>query len=109
MQHVPQYVKDFLRQLPDYWDNVRFIEGYPGKQVVIARKTGSRWYVCGINGEKTEKELVLDLSFLGIKKGSMITDGQEQLSFQSKEVNLSEAGKVTIRIKGEGGFVMVFQ
>jgi hypothetical protein len=109
MQQVPPYVKDFLRQLPDYWDDVRFIEGYPGRQVVIARRSGSRWYVCGINGEKTEKNLILDLSYLKIRKGTMIADGTGPLSFQTKEINLSPTGQVNVSMKGSGGFVIIFQ
>ena len=60
MSHVPGYVKEFLQQLPNNWDDVKFIDGYPGKFAVIARKSGNKWYVAGINGESSDKELSLD-------------------------------------------------
>ena len=40
MGHVPEYVKDFLRKLPDSWDDVKFIDGYPGKLYVSSKKVG---------------------------------------------------------------------
>jgi hypothetical protein len=106
MSHVPQFVKDFLRELPGNWDDVRFIDGYPGKLAVIARKTGNKWYVAGINGENQEKKLKLDLSFLNASEGKVITDGNEALSFVQN--NISAQKETVITVKPNGGFVMVF-
>jgi alpha-glucosidase len=75
MAHVSENVKEFLRQLPASWDDVKFIDGYPGKLYVIARRAGSRWYVAGVNGENANKELTLDLSFLKTRKGRLISTG----------------------------------
>ncbi|PRY48597.1 glycosyl hydrolase family 97 [Arcticibacter pallidicorallinus] len=106
MAHVPEYVKQHLRNLPSTWDDVRFIDGFPGKRAVIARKSGNKWYVAGINGERTEKELTLDLSFIP-GKGKMITDGREEFSFAQAEVLPSRT--TSVKVKGAGGFVMVFE
>jgi alpha-glucosidase len=108
MTHVPEYVKDFLRQLPVYWEETKFIDGYPGKLAVVARRSGKKWYVSGINGENTAKTLELDLSFLAGKKGVFINDGSEDLSFQQETVPVSSNGKVTVSLKPNGGFVAVF-
>ncbi len=66
MSHVPGYVKEFLQQLPNNWDDVKFIDGYPGKYAVIARKSGNKWYVAGINGENCRERIVV--GFICIKK-----------------------------------------
>ena len=55
----PQEVQDFLSHLPSVWDETRFVSGYPGESVVIARRSGSTWYIAGINGTDEEKELPL--------------------------------------------------
>lgn len=57
-------IRDFFSDLPTTWDETRFISGYPGESVVIARRSGKVWYVAGING--TDEERILDLS--GLKK-----------------------------------------
>jgi alpha-glucosidase len=46
MATAPAYVKTFLRELPRSWDEVKFVAGYPGRQAVIARKSGNS-LVCG--------------------------------------------------------------
>ena len=112
MEHVPEFVKNFLRKLPNYWDDVKFIDGYPGKLFVVARKTGNKWYVAGINGENTEKQLALDLSFLKNKKAEFISSGniqQEEPSFNLKNFVLPSTGKMNITLKGNDGFVAVFE
>lgn len=55
-------IRDFLTDLPTTWDETRYISGYPGETVVIARRKGRVWYVAGING--TDEEKALDVSAL---------------------------------------------
>ena len=61
LQDVPQFELDFLRQLPTSWDEVRFLEGYPTKYVVLARRTGNKWYIAGMNSTQQVKTLQLSL------------------------------------------------
>lgn len=60
----PQEVQDFFGQLPTVWDETRFVSGYPGESVVLARRNGNIWYVAGINGTDDVKTLPCDLSFI---------------------------------------------
>ncbi len=111
MNHVSLSVKDFLRKLPDSWDDVRLIETDPGKSFVVARKAGNKWYVAGLNAEKTEKLLELDLSFLKGRKGQLISSGDKdgsEPSFSVKDTSITSSGKVKIALKGNDGFVIVF-
>lgn len=111
MAHVPQYIKGFLRKLPNNWDDVKFLEGYPGKLEVIARRSGNSWYVAGLNGENISKELSLDLSFLKNKKGLLImsgTNAKDNPSFSQKNIVVPENGKLNIKVNGNDGFVAVF-
>lgn len=108
MATTPDYVQDFVRNLPDSWEDSRFIDGYPGKLAVIARKDSDKWFVGGINGEDKSKTVSLDLSFIGDSaSGTIITDGEEAGSFSTKEINVSDE-PVEVTMKGNGGFVMVF-
>jgi alpha-glucosidase len=108
MKTAPDYVKTFLRQLPGRWDEMRFVDGYPGKLVVIARKAGNRWVIAGINGENVEKDIKLDLSYFSkFAKRSMITDGSEEFSFATGDVTTGNSH--TVKVKGNGGFVMTLE
>ena len=107
MATSPDYVKTFLQDLPRTWDDVKFIDGIPGKYLIIARKSGDVWYLAGINAEETEKSLTLDLSFIGNKKALLITDGANEREFTQSEIGSDKATALTI--KSRGGFVAVFK
>jgi hypothetical protein len=108
MSHVPDYVKSFLQQLPNYWDDIRFIDGFPGILAVLARRSGNKWYIAGLNGEAIDKVLDLDLSFLkAYPAGELITDGAEPLTFSDAKIGAS--GHTQIKVKPNGGFVLVFE
>jgi len=109
MAKMPDYVKDFMKRLPSIWDDTKFIDGYPGKLVVLARKVRGHWYVAGINGESVEKKLTLDLSPLsGVKAGQLITDGDGDQLFIKQDVRPGPDKKLGVTLKPNGGFVMVF-
>ena len=55
----PQEVQDFFSHLPSVWDETRFVSGYPGESVVLARRSGDTWYIAGINGTDEPKALPL--------------------------------------------------
>ncbi|MDL2356467.1 MAG: glycoside hydrolase family 97 catalytic domain-containing protein [Pseudomonadota bacterium] len=105
MATVPAAVKALLQELPRSWDDVRFIDGFPGRQVVIARKSGSAWYVAGLNADDTDQTMTLDLSFLGKRQGQLINDGKGEREF---DIGTIAGGKTAITIKAHGGFVAVF-
>jgi hypothetical protein len=107
MATVPDYVKNFLRELPREWDDLKFLDGYPGKYLVLARKADNAWYIAGINAEAESKTLTLDLSFAGDKKGLLIGGGETERSFVQQEI-YSKTPQ-TIILRPNAGFVMVLK
>ena len=93
-----------LRPISD----VRFLSGFPGKDVVIARKSRNGWFIAGINGEEVAKTMEVDLSSFKPKKAMIITDGKEPLSFVNNSLDISK-GKQTIEVQPNGGFVIVLK
>jgi hypothetical protein len=106
MATVPGYVKTFLQELPRSWDEVKFIDGYPGRYAVIARRSGKDWYVAGFNAGDAELRLELDLGFLAGREGQLITDGAGERQFALVPVR---GGKQAISIKAHGGFVAAYK
>lgn len=106
MANVPKDIVDFLRVLPNYWDDVRFVSGFPGKDVVIARRSANRWYIAGINGEQVEKEIAVDLSqFEGVRAATLMTDGNNAGEFEQNTID--SLSTVPITLKPNGGFVIL--
>ena len=96
----PKEVKDFFGQLPTAWDETRYVSGYPGESVVLARRQGATWYVAGINGTDSERTLAVPLGFVKGKDITLFADGDPWM--------ISRPGKLPKQItcKSRGGFVM---
>ena len=99
------FVKKYMSTLPVTWDDVKFIDGFPGKYVVLARKKGDRWYIAGINGENSERKVTLNVPFVkSASKGIIITDSDNAKDFIKRNINFSTP--VTITMHPYGGFVI---
>ncbi|RYD94034.1 MAG: glycoside hydrolase family 97 protein [Sphingobacteriales bacterium] len=107
MSHVPVNVVSFLQNLPDSWDDVRFIDGYPGKYSVIARRAKNNWYIAGINGEAVAKKISIDLSKFNLPTATLITDGIEPLSFKQEKLPVNKSTEITMQ--PNGGFVITLE
>ena len=108
MRKAPPYVREFLKHVPAVWDDVKFVEGFPGEYVVIARRAGKTWYVAGINADNQLRKIKLDLKALGISgQGKLIINGLDPLGFESF-VFPAEKGATSgdIELRGRGGFVL---
>lgn len=107
MQQVPENIQQFLRDLPTAWEDVKFIDGFPGKYVVLARKYKNKWYVAGINGDAAAKTIELNLSGFKKKTATLITEGQGGQLFSEKQVNGRKTQ--TITMPAAGGFVVLLE
>lgn len=107
MAKVLAKVKQFMKEVPVSWDETRFIDGYPGEYVIIARRSGNNWYVAGINGTEKNKDLKIDLTFLqNASKATFFTDGDDKRSFKISEDTLDFGEKMGIALPSKGGFVI---
>ena len=114
LEDAPAYCLDFLRGVPTTWDEIRFIDGYPGKYAVIARKKAGKWYVAAINAD--EAGYTLDLKALAEQFGSpasltVLHGGAEQaMSPNYKAKNGSRAARVNLlSIARNDGAVIVIE
>lgn len=100
-------VKSFMSNVPVAWDDTRFIEGYPGEYVVMARRKGTTWYLAGINGTTSRKKLTLPLDFLQDANYQMelFTDGKESTQICTFNSQVSRADNIKTEWLPEGGFV----
>lgn len=108
MATVPDYVKDMMKNIPVTWDESRFITGYPGKYIVLARRSGNAWYVAGVNADKDTLNIYLKLPFAEGISGTIISEGETLRSFSQDTIMPDWTGGSTVEIKPGGGFVMRF-
>ncbi len=105
---APPLCMDFLKQVPTTWDETIFIDGYPSKYCILARKSGGKWYVAGNNA--TGKTLTLTLSLPMLHKGDVATlysDNVKSHEPEKKELKIGNPQKVKLTMVDQGGFVLV--
>lgn len=100
----PQEVQDFLSSLPAAWDETRFVAGYPGEYVIMARRSGNKWYLAGINGTDDVKEV--PLAFQG-KNATLLTDepGKEQ----NWRIEKQKKTPKSVVFQPRGGFCYIWE
>lgn len=104
---APKVALDFMKQVPTTWDETVFIDGYPGKYVVLARRHGNRWYIAGINARKEPLKLTLNLPMLNSGETvSFYSDGKQNVP-QLSEQTIKSPESVQVTIQPEGGAIWV--
>ena len=105
LNELQEFEMDFLRQLPTTWEETRFIDGYPGKYVVMARKaTNGQWYIAGLNAMKQPLNLTLNLSaFSGLSK--LYIDNQKGEPTLTP-LKTDKKGNVKVTIQPNGGLII---
>lgn len=105
LQELPDWELEWLRQLPTTWDETRFIDGYPGRYAVIARRHGDDWYVAGLNALSEPLRLTLDLPMLAGETVRMFTDNKKRESLPAT-LKVDKKGKAKVELQPAGGLII---
>lgn len=105
LEDAPQVSMDFMRNVPTTWDEIRYIDGYPGRYVVMARRSGDTWYIAGVSADEKPLKLQLDLSWLPAGSAMTLYNGGD--APMAKEVKTDKKGLVNIPLTNNDGFVII--
>ena len=107
---LPQMELDFLREVPTSWDETRFIDGYPGKYIVMARRSGDRWYVVGLNATKEPLKLDINIPMFADTTAAYYYDKPSKKSLWPEsilgKIKVDAKGKTKITIQPNGGIII---
>lgn len=103
---APQLCLDFMKQVPTEWDETRFIDGYPGKYVVLARRHGDSWYVAAVSATKEPLKLKINLPMLAGKTVSFYGTDRKMQS-QQQEWKVKANGEVSITLLPQDGALLM--
>ena len=106
LDDAPSWAIDFMKNVPTTWDDVKFIDGYPGKYCIMARRTGDRWYVVGINAQESSVKLKLSLPMFAAGSQLKVYSDTPSLEGSLKSVTLSKKQQIQISIPCNGGLVI---
>lgn len=105
---APTWAVDFMKKVPVTWKDMKFISGYPGKYVELARQsTAGKWYVAGINAQDETMTVTYNLDGM-FQPGQEVTvycdDAQLQGSKTTMKTN--KKNEITVTIPKNGGVVI---
>ncbi len=104
---------EFFRGLPTVWDESVVLSANIDQHIVIARRSGERWYVAAMNGDAAVT-LDVPLDFLGSQRRDwrlrQFADGDNPAAPETVMETTREIGKartLTLRLQPDGGYVAV--
>ena len=103
---APQICLDFMKQVATTWDETRFIDGYPGRYIVLARRHGNTWYIAAANATAEPLKLKLDLPMLAGQEVSLYSD-DKKMQPQLKLQKIKTDGSLQLTVQPQGGAVIV--
>ena len=102
---APAWAIDFMKNVPTTWDEVKFIDGYPGKYAIIARRTGSKWFIVGVNAQNETVKKNIDLSMFDKNAELQVYSDDAELNGSVSTVKAKK--QITVTIPKNGGLVIV--
>jgi len=106
MTDAPTWAVDFMKQVPTTWDETRFIDGYPGKYIIMARRNGTQWYVVGINAEEQSLKKTITLPMFDKGTQLQVYSDDVQLNGSVKTIKQNKKQQLTVTIPCNGGIVI---
>ena len=113
---LPNEARQHMKTVPVVWDETRFLGGYPGKSFVVARRSGSTWYVAGLNGTDKACDMTVDTGFLGkpLPSGgygggpmTTFTDGKDASDIAVGHSQTATGKPLNVSCQPMGGFLLV--
>lgn len=110
---APAEAIEFMKAVPTTWDETLYIDGYPGRYVVLARRHGDTWYIAGVSAEQEPLKLKLDLPMLAKDQVVEIYADPAKLKsmtpgvIEKRELKVKKPAEVPVTILPSSGFVIV--
>jgi alpha-glucosidase len=101
---------DFIKRVPTAWDETRFIDGEPGRDIVLARRQGKVWYLGAMTSDEARTERV-SLRFLppGTYRATVWQDGAAPNEVKRSERTVTRADTLALQLAAAGGAAVVLE
>lgn len=104
---APSWAIDFMKQVPTTWDEVRFIDGYPGKYIILARRHGDKWYVAGVNAQQETLKVKVSLPMFTSGEQVRLFSDDKALQGSVKQVKIGKKQELQLSIPCNGGILVI--
>ncbi len=104
---APAWAIDFMKQVPTTWDEVRFVDGYPGKYIILARRHGNTWYVAGVNARKETLNVKVRLPMFPVGEKVRLFSDDTMLQGSVKQIKIGKKQDLQLSIPCNGGVLVI--
>ena len=106
MTDAPSWAIDFMKEVPTTWDETRFIDGYPGRYVIMARRNGNKWYVVGINADNATLTKTISVPMFTQPTVNVYSDDAMLVGSVKTQKIKKKGSQITVTIPTNGGLVI---
>jgi len=104
---------DFIKRVPTAWDETRFLSGEPGRDIVLARRQGSSWYLGAMTADEAQGGRVerVALGFLpaGRYRATVWEDGGTPNEVRRVEREVAAGDALSLRLGPAGGAAVILE
>lgn len=106
LNDAPDWAIEFMKSVPTVWSDTRFIDGYPGRYLIMERRHDDICYITGVNA--TDKTIKTYIDIPSELRGQTLTlyHDTDQLEGSVKTVKPDKKGRVHVSIPCNGAFVL---
>ena len=105
---------DFLSQVPTVWDDTKVLDGKIGEYILLARKSGDKWYIGAMTNWK-ERDIEIDFGFLD-GKGYYLDVWQDGMNadrdatdYKRAKMRVNKNSQIKIHLAPGGGLAAVLE
>jgi alpha-glucosidase len=100
---------ELLQAIPGTWDEIQLLDGFPGEFVILARRSGNRWFIGGITSGK--RNISFNLSFLqsGTFLANIYRDGDNAQSLAKQIITVNSETRISLSLLQSGGFAILIR
>ena len=108
----PAFEIDFMREVPTTWNETRFIDGFPGKTITMARKSSNEskrpdtWYVICLNAKETAHQQVIEMPEFANQTKTCLNDGADGKTPTQGTLKFDKKGCATVTIQPQCAVVV---
>lgn len=101
---------EFIRRVPTAWDETRFVQGEPGRDIVLARRQGQAWYLGTMTADEARTERV-PLRFLppGKYRATVWQDGATPNDVKRSERTVTRGDVLSLPLAPAGGAAVILE
>jgi alpha-glucosidase len=102
---------EFLEKVPTVWDDVRVLRAEPGDCVVIARRSGRRWFIGGMNDEDA-RLVELPFDFLNERvpyRATIFSDVKGSRDARRTVIQATAADVLHVAMEPRGGLAVILE